>query len=155
MNKFAPLGKVKNVNATILAPEQAGLRIILNLVGMDGKFDEKIDKLLTARWARVRLDVKEWYATRHNFKLGALNTNSAVASDVWIVSALVRDDKNVVNAVAVEAAMKKLSELCKYEKASLHVSEYTVEQYPAVKDLLNKYIVQEGINLYYYTEQQK
>lgn len=155
MNKFVKPGKTKQVNATVLAPENAGLRIILNLCGQNGKFDKDFDKLLTKRWARVKLDYSEWHATQHNFKLGMLNTNAAVASDIWVVNALVRDKNDKLDDKALDAAVKKVGELCKYENASLHVSNMLVDNVSSLKELLFKHVLENSINVYFYNEPPK
>lgn len=151
MNKFTQPGKMKQVNATILAPELAGLRLIVNVCGQNGKFDSKLDTLLTKRWAKTREDYKEWYATQHNFKLGMLNT-TAVASDTWVASLLVKNKEDVVDPVALKTAVKKLGELCKYEKASAHISTLVLDEVPELKELLVKGLVEEGINVFTYVE---
>jgi len=155
MNKFTAPGKMKQVNATILAPENAGLRIILNLCSENGKFESTLDKLLYSRWARVKSDFKEWHATQHNFKLGLLNTNSAVASDTWICEALVKDKNDKLDEKSLEVAVKKIKDLCKYEKASLHVSNILTNDFPSLVDLLKNHLVDEGINVYFYEEPKK
>lgn len=155
MKKFTIPGRTKQINATILAPENAGLRIILNICGQSGKFESKLDKLLCSRWARVKSDYKEWHATQYNFKLGMLNTNSAVASDTWVCNALVKDKNDVVDNVALETAIKKLSALCKYERASLHVSNILVDECPGLKDLLTTHLIDDGVNVYFYAEPEK
>lgn len=142
---------MKQVNATILAPELAGLRLIVNVCGQNGKFDSKLDTLLTKRWAKTREDYKEWYATQHNFKLGMLNT-TAVASDTWVASLLVKNKEDVVDPVALKTAVKKLGELCKYEKASAHISTLVLDEVPELKELLVKGLVEEGINVFTYVE---
>lgn len=152
MNKFVKQGKFKQLNATILAPENAGLRIILNLCGENGKFESKLDKLLCSRWTRVRTDFKEWHATQHNFKLGLLNTNSAVSSDTWVVEALVKDKEDKLDEKALDVAMKKLGDLCKYENASLHVSDILMVEAPSLKEFLIKHLIENSVNVYVYTE---
>jgi hypothetical protein len=156
MNKFAPKGRVKQVSGTILAPENAGLRFVLNLCGQDGKYEAPLDKLLSSRWAQVKTNYKEWYATQKDFKLGMVNSNTcAVASDTVIVSALVKDKNNVVNSVALETAMKKVGAMANYERASVHISTMLVESAPQLTELATKYLIEQGINCYFYTEPQK
>src|SRR5271165_3182058 len=115
MNKFTPRGKTKVVNATILAPENAGLRFILNVDGQDGKFTSPLSLLLAKRWAKVKEDNSYWFATQFNFKLGSLN-ETAVASDTWVISMLVQDKTGKVDQKGLKAAIKKLSDKAEYEK---------------------------------------
>jgi hypothetical protein len=151
MNKFTIQGKMKQVNATILAPENSGLRFVLNACGQSGKFESKLDNLLTKRWVKVREDYKGWYATQHNFKLGWLN-NTAVASDTWVINMLVEDKDGKVDEKALQLAVKKLAELAKYEKASVHVSTILTAEIPALQPMLVKGLIEEGVNVYFYNE---
>jgi hypothetical protein len=151
MKKFTTPGRVKEVNASIIAPQNAGLRLILNTVGQDGKFDSKLDVILTKQWKNVRLDAREWYATQHNFKMGLLNQTS-VSSDCWVVNALVKDKTGKVDPVALKLAVKKLSELAKYENASVHVSNLLVEEMPELKELVLTQVASNGTNCYFYNE---
>ena len=152
MNKFTIPGKVKQLNATIVAPELAGLRLVLNACAQNGKFETPLETLLTKRWSKVKTDYKEWYATQHNFKPGSLHS-TAVASDTWTVSMLVKDKDGVVSEDAVKLAVKKLAVMVKDERgSSLHVSNLLVAEIPQLPELLMTNIVEAGVNVYYYTE---
>lgn len=151
MNKFSTPGKVRQVNASILAPENAGLRLVLNACGVNGKFESKLDAILTKRWSKVREDYKGWYATQHNFKLGLLN-QTAVSSDTWVVSMLVQDKDGKLDPKALQVAVKKLADLAKYEHASVHVSTLTTSDLPELQPLLVTHLVEEGVNVYFYNE---
>src|SRR5277367_6633522 len=129
MNKFTTQGKLRQINATILAPENAGLRLVLNAVGQHGKFESKLDSVLTKKWAKVREDYKGWYATQHNSKMGWLN-QTAVSSDTWIVNMLIEDKTGKVDQAALQLAIKKVAELAKYEHASVHVSNLLTSDLP-------------------------
>jgi len=154
MNKFTPKGRVKQVDSTILAPENSGLRLVLNLVGLDGSFKSDLDLMLAKKWSKVKENYREWFVGQHNFKLGSLR-EVAVASDTWVVNALVVGKDGSVDAAALNAACKKLGEFAKQEHASVHVSNMVADKVPALSELLNKYLTDNGINLYYYTEPQK
>lgn len=151
MNKFITPGKMKQVNATIIAPENAGLRFVLNACGVSGKFESKLGTLLNKRWSKVREDYKGWHATQHNFKLGLLNT-TAVSSDTWVVNMLVEDKDGNLDQAALQLAVKKVADLAKYEHASVHVSNILTTEVPELQPLLAKNLAEEGINVYFYTE---
>jgi hypothetical protein len=155
MKKFTIPGKVRQLNATIIAPENAGLRIVLNACAQSGKFDSPLEALLTKRWAKVREDYKGWHATQFNFKPGSLN-NTAVASDTWVVNMLVKDKDGNLNSDALKLAVKKLAEQVKSERgSSVHVSTMLLEDAPQLQDLLMSSLVEEGINVYYYKEPER
>jgi hypothetical protein len=151
MNKFQQPGKVKTVNASILNPELAGLRMIINLVGQDGKFESQLDKLLTKKWSTARSRYRTWYAEQQNFKLGCID-NIAVASDVWIINLLTFDKDNKFNQDGLNTAVKKLAALAKYENASVHCSSMLVDEVPTLKDLLLKDLAENGIHCFFYKE---
>jgi hypothetical protein len=154
MGKFTPQGKTKIVNASILSPENSGLRFILNVVGQDGKFISPLNLILAKRWAKVKEDNSYWFVTQMNFKLGSLN-ETAVASDTWIISMLVQDKTGKVDQKALQVAVKKLGEKAKYEKASIHVSSLLTSTIPELQDLLIKGLVEEGVSVYFYNEPAK
>lgn len=152
---FKQPGKVKVINGSIITPHNAGLRIILNLCSQSGKYDNNLDVLLTKRWPKVKTDYREWYATQHNFKLGALNTNTALSSDTWMVQALVKDKNDKVDDKALDAAIKHLGNFAVAENASVHISTILVNEVPTLNDLLTKYVVERGVNCYFYEEPAK
>jgi hypothetical protein len=151
MNKFTPQGKVKVVQSSVLNPENAGLRLIVNLCSKDGKFENKLDKLLTSKWNRVREEYKGWYASQHNFKTGEL-MHMAVSSEIWVVSLLVREADGKIDDKTAAKAVSKLAALAKYENASVHCSNILVEEYPQLKDLLVSSVAQNGTHTYFYDE---
>jgi hypothetical protein len=150
-NKFLKAGKVKELTASVLNPENAGLRIILNLCGIEGKFESKLEKLLSKRWSKVREDYRYWYVNRQDFKLGSIN-ESPVASDIWVKNILVRDKDGKVDVKSLESGIKKLAANVKYENASLHISTMLTDEVPELKDMLMKYVVANGTHCYFYCE---
>jgi hypothetical protein len=149
--RFIAQGKTKVVNASILAPENAGLRFIINVVGQDGKFTSPLSLILAKRWAKVKEDNSYWFATQMNFKLGALN-ETAVASDTWAISMLVQDKTGKVDPKALQVAVKKLGEKAKFEKASVHVSTLLTSSIPELEGLLITNLVEQGVSVYFYVE---
>lgn len=162
MNKFTIPGKFKQVNGTILAPENAGLRVILNVCGISGKFESEANQLLAKKWMKAKTGYKEWFASQQNFKLGTFNTTS-VASDIWIVNLLLKDTNDQIddklsakigknNETLLELAIRKFAEYIKYERASVHVPISVIKEIPTLTDLLKKHLVDEGIHTYLYHE---
>lgn len=151
MNKFVSPGKTKTVNASVLLPENAGLRFILNVCGSDGKFDTKLEKLLAKRWLKAREGYKAWYADQFAFKMGTVRDTS-VASDIWVVHLLAKDKEGKVDEVALAKGVKELAAKAKYEHASVHVSTMTTAEAPALVDLLKTNCVDAGTHVFYYNE---
>lgn len=150
-NKFAQSGKTKNVVGSIVTPELSSLRLILVPVSMKDDLSGPLTKVLIKRWAKVKDTYKEWYAVRQGFKLGNLTT-LAVASDTWCIFALCKGEDGKVDAKALDDCFKKLNEMAKYEKASVHVSELSVSELPDCKGLVQKHLLDHGVNTYFYTE---
>ena len=151
MNKFISKGKTKIVEGTILAPENAGLRFIVNFVGLSGKFDAPVDLILTKKYANVKSSYKEWHATRLGFKPGEVR-DVAVNSDTWVKSLLVRDNDGKIDEKSLETAVKKLATQAKYERASVHVSTLLTTEAPSLSKLLKDNLIDEGVTVYFYEE---
>jgi hypothetical protein len=149
--RFIAQGKTKVVNASILSPENAGLRFIINVVGQDGKFTSPLSLILAKRWSKVKEDNSYWFATQMNFKLGALN-ETATASDTWVISMLVQDKNGKVDSKALQTAVKKLGEKARYEKASVHVSTLLTSTIPELEGLLVTNLIEQGTSVYFYNE---
>jgi hypothetical protein len=151
-NKFTPKGKVKQLAASIIHPENAGLRFIVNIVGQSGKFESKLGLFLAKRWGKVREDYKSWFAGQQNFKLGSINTSS-VASDTWIVHLLCEDKAGEVSESSLDSAVKKLGALAKYEHASVHISTLLTDAYPTLMTSLERHLTDEGVNFNLYSKE--
>lgn len=150
--KFQTPGRVKVINGSILAPENAGLRFVLNVNNMGGKAESPLYPLFEKKWKKVKEEAKGWFNTRTGaYKLGATNV-TAVQSDTWVIHMLCQDDKLQTDAAALEVCLKTVCAQAKYEKATVHVSNLLVNAVPELQDLLNKCLVGEGVSVYYYNE---
>jgi len=152
---FKQLGKLKNINGSILRPENTGLALILSTANLEGKVESPMIKLFDKRWFKVREDIKGWWATRTGeYKYGAIK-NLAVQSDIWIVHMLFQSvtDNNVSsNLEALEECLKKVYAMAKYESATVHISSLLIDVVPELKDLATKYLINNGISTYFYSE---
>ena len=92
MNMFQQQGKVKLVKSSILTPQNAGLRFVLNFSNLDGSTNEPVYSVFDKKWPKARSEVKGWYANKTGeYKLGAMS-NTAVQSDTWIVNLLCKEE---------------------------------------------------------------
>jgi len=152
MNRFLPKGRTKTIKGTIIAPENAGLRFVLSLNNIEGKPENPLFPIFDKKWRQVRADSRGWYTTRTGaYKLGAINT-TAVQSDTWVIHMLCQDKELEIDLPGLEVCLKKTCDLAKYEKASVHVSSITAEAIPELKELLTKYMIDQGVNVYFYEE---
>ena len=151
-NKFTPSGKMQDVSGvSIISPMNSGTRIIVNFVSQGpSKFDQPLDKMLERVWRTVRTDYFSWSGDFRTFKMGSVK-DTLVASDIMILSLLVRDKEGIVNAEALELGLKNLAAFCKFEKGSVHISELLIQEVPALKELVKKHIAETGIHCYFYT----
>jgi hypothetical protein len=149
--KFVQKGKVKVVKGSILTPEYAGLRLIINFVNSSGKPEGPLYQIFDKKWKKIKEETKGWYASRTNFKLGEVNT-IAVQSDTWVINCLCQDELMVVQEKALDNCVKKISDMAKNEKASVHVSSLLLQSYPELMNKLNKNLVDVGINVSVYEE---
>ena len=149
---FQPQGRVKVINGTILAPENAGLRFVLNVANMVGKMESPLYPLFEKKWPTVKREVKGWFNARDGkFKLGALNTN-AVQSDTWVINMLCQDAELKSDAAGLTTCLKEVCKMAKYEKASVHVSTLLTTLVPELQETLTKELVENGVSVYYYEE---
>ncbi len=152
MKRFQPQGRVKVIKGSILAPENAGLRFVLNINNMKGQPASPLYPIFEKKWKKVKEEAKGWYTTRTGaYKLGAVNT-TAVQSDTWVIHMLCQDEEFRTDPKALEECLKKVCASAKYEKATVHVSALLVSAVPELQDLLNSQLVQEGVSVSYYEE---
>lgn len=150
-NLFVTQGKTKVVHGTLLSPELGNLRLVLAPCGESGKPDTDLHSLLNKKWRSVAAELKGWYANHINFKLGNIQT-TAVQSDTWIVHSLCFTKEGKLDEKALEACVKKLADMAKYERGSVHVSTLTTNAFPTLTTLLNTHCVSRGIAVYFYDE---
>jgi hypothetical protein len=153
-SRFVVKGRSKVVNGSVLNPENAGLRVIVNFVGLDGSFNAALDKALTNKWLNVRKANYEWYSNQFQFKAGNINT-TAVASDVFVCNVLARGKDGKIDPKALTIGIKKLADYAKYEKASVHVSSLLSDEVPELAAMLTASLVEAGVNVYYYQDTAK
>jgi len=151
-NKFLVQGKFKEVTGSILAPQHAGLRLVLSTNNMSGKPENPVLPIFDKKWRKVREDSKGWFASRTNYKLGCVNT-TAVQSDTWVIHLLCQDEDKNTDTKALEDCLKKVTDMAKYEKASVHISKLLLDDVPEMKQALVKQLVSQGVNVYVYNEE--
>ncbi len=152
MNRFQTQGKTKTIKGTILAPENAGLRFVLSVNNMAGKPENPLFPIFEKKWRQVKQESRGWFATKTGaYKLGAINT-TAVQSDTWVLHMLCQTEELQTDLEALEVCLKKVNDMAKYEKASVHVSMLLVDLIPELPQLLDKQMIKTGTSVYYYEE---
>lgn len=151
-SRFQQAGKVKVIKGSILAPENAGLRFVLNVNNMAGKAESPLYPVFEKKWKKVKEEAKGWYATKTGaYKLGAINT-TAVQSDTWVYHLLCQKEDLTTDVNALKECLKKVCASAKSEKSTVHVSTLLTKHIPELTDLLNKELVEKGVSVYYYEE---
>lgn len=151
-SRFQVQGRVKVINGSVLMPETAGLRFVLNFANMAGKTDDKLYEVLSKKWPKARQEVRGWFATKTGkYKPGATHT-LPVQSDTWVVSLLCQDENLKTDLNGLELSLKDVCKQALYEKASVHVSSILTSQVPEFQELLTKQLVDNGVSVYYYNE---
>jgi hypothetical protein len=152
VKKFQQPGRVKVIQGSILAPENAGLRFVLNVANMVGKVESPVYPLFDKKWPTVKKEVKGWFNARDGkYKLGAVNT-TAVQSDTWVLNLLCQDAELETQADGLKACLKEVCKMAKYERASIHVSTLLTDSIPELQESLTKELVENGVSVYYYEE---
>jgi hypothetical protein len=151
-NRFQQQGRVKVVKGSILTPENAGLRFVLNVNNMAGKAESPLYPLFDKKWKKVKEEAKGWYNTRTGaYKLGAVNT-TAVQSDTWVIHMLCQDEEFKTDVKSLTACLDQICKSAKYERASVHVSTLLTDHIPELQELLTKHLVEQGVSVSYYEE---
>lgn len=150
-NKFFTHGKTKLVKGTILTPELGNLRLVLVPCNEKGDGKSELYDLLNRKWKQARAELKGWYSNHIDFKLGNIQS-TAVQSDTWVVHCLFEDKNGKVNDKALASCVKKVADVAKFEKASVHVSTLITEKLPQLSPLLVSELVEKGISVYFYEE---
>ena len=151
-NRFQPAGRVKVVQGSILAPENSGLRFVLNVNNMAGKAESPLYPLFEKKWPKVKQEAKGWFNNRTGaYKLGAVNT-TAVQSDTWCIHLLCQDAELKTDVKALATCLKEVAKMAKYERATVHVSTLLTAAVPEIVDLLNTELVEEGVSISFYEE---
>ena len=152
MNKFQPPGKFKVIKGTVLTPETTGLSLVLNVVNMGGKTDDAIYKLFEKKWPRVKSETRNQWINKNGFyKLGTVDT-VLVQSDAWVINMRCQDENSQTDLNAVENCLKKVYDMAKSEKASVHISSALMSSVPELADLAKKALTDNGIYVYFYEE---
>lgn len=150
-SKFATKGKLKEAapDATIVNPENSGLRFIPVLLGAEGKYEGDLPIKLEKIWPRVRTEYRSWFASQSKFKLGEIQS-VMLGSDIWAIYMLCLNKNGKVDQPALTACLKKLVELSVYEHASIHLSTETTSQLKKADKLIEQNFIDNGINTYLY-----
>lgn len=152
INKFQQPGKVKVIKASILNPENAGLRFVLSVNNMAGKPENPLFPIFDKKWKKVKEESRGWFATKTGaYKLGATNV-TAVQSDTWVIHMLCQDEKLKTDLPGLKECLKKVCASAKYEKATVHVSTVLTGAIPELTDMLTEQLVENGVSVYFYQE---
>lgn len=151
-NNFQPVGRVKLIQGSILNPQNAGLRLVLNINNTVGKAEGPLYPLFDKKWRKVKEDAKGWYNTRTGaYKLGAINT-SAVQSDTWVIHMVCQDKDLQTDVNGLTLCLREVCKMAKYERATVHVSTILTQMAPEILDLINAELIEKGVSCYFYEE---
>ena len=151
--KFTPAGKIKMIKSSILNPENAGLRIIINPCAMDGKWTNKLQQAISKKWRKPQEEYKSWFVNVSGFKSGKIQT-VAVQSDTWITNILCLDKDNKLDEEALKKCLSEVLKLVLDNKASIHISMLSTEIQPDL-NTYSSFFSPEGIHTYFYEEPAK
>jgi hypothetical protein len=152
-NPFQQPGRVKTINGSILFPQNAGLRFILNVTNMAGKMESPLYPVFEKKWPVVKKEVRGAYVNKTGkFVLGSIASNISVQSDIWVITVLAQDENLVTDVAALETSLKEVRKMALYERASLAVSTLLTDAIPELHDLLTKELVEYGVSVLFYKE---
>lgn len=153
-SKFQSPGKFKVVKGSILAPHNAGLRLVLSISNLAGKVeDNPLYSIFNNKWSRVKVEARGWYTNKTGaYKLGATYT-TAVQSDTWVVHLLAQNQDLTTDLVGLEACLKEVRKMAKYEHASVHLSDLLVKSIPELPQMLTDQLINYGISVSVYQDE--
>lgn len=148
MNKFVTPGKFRQATSVITAPDNSGLRFVLNPIDASSKLATPVNEILTKRWKEAKTQAKSWASNIATYKMGEVQT-VAVQSDVWVVNMLILDADCKVDEVALEKSLKKIAAMAKYERATVHASDMLMD-IPSFGTHCKTHLLDEGLSLWVY-----
>lgn len=143
--------KVREINDSIIATQNAGLRFVLNVANKKCDLDYKILSIFEKKWKNIKGDLKTWFSNQAIYKLGNIQT-LAVQSDTWIVHMLCQDENKKTDKNSLAKCLKSVSDLAKYEQASVHISSKLFEDIPELKECIDSNFIKKGISVYLYKD---
>lgn len=148
-NQFTKTGSVKKITGSILLPQMGGLNIIISLSDINGELVDPQLPMFDRKWAKIRAEIKSWYALRGiDYKLGSIKM-TPVQSNVWICHTLC-SNKTVDND-ALDKCAKELAKQAAFESASVHIDSSIVNLYPEIVSVLEKHCLPVGVSICVYS----
>lgn len=155
VTQFTPKGNVKTINGSITQAINGGLRLILLPLSVGNtKFNvgNSLTSKLTTRYPGALAKVKMLNSNAWEFKVGTVST-IPVGVDTWIMTLACLDANEKQNKDHLTKSLKELLKVAKLEKdSSVHISSLAVSNCPDLIELVNEYIVKEGISVNYYQD---
>ena len=149
-NPFKVVGKERQLQGSVLNPQNGGLHFVLSFTNTAGKGESPLYPLFDTRWRKVKEDARSWFVNKTGaYKLGAIN-HTAVQSDTWVIHLLCQKDDLKVDSDALRTALTATLKLAKAERASVHVASELVSFCPELPELLRDLFIEDGLNVYYY-----
>lgn len=147
-------GRTKTLKGSVLLPENAGLRLVVNLCSSEGVWETPLNLQISKKWARAKEDFKNLVVNRVGYKPGNIQT-SLVQSDIWIVNMFCLDAKGKVDGKAFEKCLGEVLKVCQDNTgSSVHVSELEKSYHEkALEEVYGNYFNTHGFNVIcYFTE---
>lgn len=144
-------GKLKELKGSITQTQNAGLQFLLNPVNQACNLDQDLVNELNNKWRNVKGDLKTWYNNPSFYKMGNIR-DLAVQSDMWIIHMLCKDKDLKFEDKSLKECLKKVADLAKYEQASIHFSEKTVNEFPKMMDLIEEFFLKKNISVSIYKD---
>jgi len=148
-NKFL-LGTLKNVTGNSAFPNSGDNRMIINIVGISGDWDDNPFAVgLSKRWEKTKSEYRSWYRGQTNFKLGNV-IYTQVQSDTIVAQILCLNEKGKIDFVALTKGLAELSKYGSQNKLNAHINHMGKDM-KKIEPLLVENLVKVGVNTYIYT----
>jgi hypothetical protein len=148
-NQFTKTGSVKKITGSILLPQMSGLNIIVSLSDINGELVDPQLSVFDKKWAKIRAEIKSWYALRDiSYRLGNVKM-TPVQSNVWICHTLCFN--KTIDETALDKCAKEIAKQAAFESASVHVDSSVVALVPNIVSVLEKHCIPSGVSICVYS----
>ena len=120
--------KIRYTTGNVTKPLTKGIKIICNLVNLDGIWKRGLTSLLSGKWPKVEEEYNTWFTTKKNFELGAIQLIQ-VEIDTYVCNMLAQtsygclNNSTTLDYEALKNCFHKVSGKAVKEHASIHMNQ--------------------------------
>lgn len=152
--------EIKYLKGDATNPKTEGNKIIAHICNDIGGWGRGFVMAISKKWKNPEEEYREWFKNGDNFNLGEIQMVQ-VEQDLWIANMIAQHKINTnsdgippIRYNAVEACLKKLSEVAQKLKATIHMPRIGCGlaggKWEKIEPLIQKNLTEKNINVYLY-----